>query len=212
MRTPFAEDAKMSAVPTPRFTLQEYAAREEIAEYKSEYYRGQIYAISGGTVRHNTISGNIFAALKKRLRDRGCRAFISDQRIRVPNDDFGTYPDVSVVCGHIETDEIDRNAITNPRLLVEVLSPSTESYNRGKKFDLYRDAESLREYILVSQDEPHVERFIKQGDGSWNLVVFKGLDATLELSSIACSISLAEIYEDVTFGPDGDSPALQRRE
>ncbi len=201
----------MSAVPTPRYTLQEYITREEVAEYKSEFYRGQIFAMSGGTVRHNTISINFATALKTRLRGGGCRAFTSDQRIRVPSDDFGTYPDVSVICGKIETDEIDRNAITNPRLLMEVLSPSTESYNRGKKFDLYRDAESLREYILVSQDEPHVERFIKQSDGSWNLVVFKGLESMLELPSISCSISLAEIYEDVTFGPEGDSPELQLR-
>lgn len=201
----------MSAVPTPRYTLQEYVAREEVAEYKSEFYRGQIFAMSGGTVRHNTISINFAAALKTRLRGSGCRAFASDQRIRVPSDDFDTYPDASVVCGELEIDEIDRNAITSPRLFVEVLSPSTESYNRGKKFDLYRDAESLREYILVSQDEPHVERFIKQSDGSWNLLVYKGLEAILELPSISCSIPLAEIFEDVVFGPEGDSPPLQLR-
>jgi Uma2 family endonuclease len=201
----------MPAVPTPRYTLQEYFAREQVAEYKSEFYRGQIFAMSGGTVRHNIISGNIFTGLKTRLRGKGCRAFTRDQRIRVPSDDFDTYPDASVVCGEIQLDEIDRHAIVNPRLLVEVLSPSTENYNRGKKFDLYRDAESLREYVLIAQDEPQVERFVKLDDGSWNLVVLKGLEAKLELSSIACSISLAEIYEDVTFGPEGDSRELQVR-
>jgi Uma2 family endonuclease len=201
----------MPAVPTPRYTLQEYFAREEVADYRSEYYRGEIFAMSGGSIRHNTICANTIAGLKSRLRGSTCRAFTSDQRIRVPADDFDTYPDVSVTCGEIELDTIDRHAIVNPRLLVEVLSPSTESYNRGKKFDLYRDAESLREYILVSQDEPLVERFIKQTDGSWNLVVYKGLEATLELPSISCSIPLAEIYEDVTFGPEGDSPAIQVR-
>lgn len=201
----------MSAVPTPRYTLQEYVAREEVAEYKSEFYRGEVFAMSGGTVRHNIISGNIFTGLKNRLRGSGCRPFTSDQRIRIPNDDFDTYPDASVVCGEIQLDEIDRNAIVNPRLLVEVLSPSTEKYNRGKKFDLYRDAESLREYILISQDEPHVERFVKQSDGSWNLMVYKGLDSALELPSLSCSIPLSEIYEDVNFDSEGDLPAIQSR-
>jgi Uma2 family endonuclease len=140
------------------------------------------------------------------LRGTPCRPYNSDQRIRIPANGLSTYPDVSVVCGEFQLDAQDREAIVNPRVIFEVLSKSTESYDRGKKFDLYRQLESLREYILVAQDEPHVERFVRQEDGSWLLNVYKGLDAVLELPTLACALPLAEIYEDVTFGPE-DSPS-----
>jgi Uma2 family endonuclease len=196
----------MSAVPEPRYTIEEYLARERVAPYKSEYYRGQIFAMAGGTPRHNTTGGNIFASLRGRLRGTHCRPYNSDQRIRIPTNGLSTYPDISVVCGELQLDPQDREAIVNPRVIFEVLSKSTESYDRGKKFDLYRQLESLREYILVAQDEPHVERFVRQEDGSWLLKVFKGLDAVLELPTLACALPLAEIYEDVTFGAE-DAPS-----
>ena len=164
--------------------------------------------MAGGTPRHNTTGGNIFASLRGRLRGTPCRPYSSDQRIRIPANGLSTYPNVSVVCGELQLDSQDRDAIVNPRVIFEVLSKSTESYDRGKKFDLYRQLESLREYILVTQDEPHVERFVRQNDGSWNLNVFKGLDALLELPTIACVLPLSEIYEDVTFGSEEDSSGL----
>jgi Uma2 family endonuclease len=192
----------MSAVQDRRYTVEEYLAREKVAPSKSEFYRGQIFAMSGGTPRHNTIGGNIFASLRGRLRGTPCRPFNSDQRIRIPANGLSTYPDVSVVCGELQLDAQDREAINNPRVIFEVLSKSTESYDRGKKFDLYRQLESLGEYILVAQEEPQVERFVRQEDGSWLLTVFKGLEAVLEISALYCLLPLSEIYEDVTFGPE----------
>ena len=192
----------MSAIPESRYTIEEYLARERVAPHKSEYYRGQIFAMSGGTPRHNTTAGNIFASLRGRLRGTPCRPYNSDQRIRVPANGLSTYPDVSVVCGELQLDSDDRDAIVNPPVIFEVLSKSSERYDRGKKFDLYRQLESLREYVLVSQDEPQVERFVRQEDGSWLLTVFKGLEVVLELSTLSCMLPLSEIYEDVTFGPE----------
>jgi len=192
----------MSAIPQPLYTLEEYLARERVAEERSEFYRGQIFAMAGGSPRRNTICLNIASALKRRLRGSPCRPFASDQRLRIPANGLSTYPDVSVVCGEMQFDEIDRDAIVNPKVLIEVLSPSTESYHRGKKFDLYRELTSLQEYVLVSQEEPMIERFVRQEDGDWLLTVFKGMDAVLELASVACELPFAEIYEDVAFGPD----------
>ncbi|WP_254510636.1 Uma2 family endonuclease [Anatilimnocola floriformis] len=192
----------MSAIPQPRYSFEEYLARERVAEERSEFYRGQIFAMAGGSPRHNTICLSIASALKSRLRGGPCRPFASDQRLRIPTNGLSTYPDISVVCGELKFNEIDHDAIVNPKVLVEVLSPSTESYNRGKKFDLYRELPSLQEYILVSQDEALVERFVRQDDGDWLLTVFKGMNSVLELGTIACHLSFAEIYEDISFGPD----------
>jgi Uma2 family endonuclease len=191
----------MSALLKPRYTVEEYLARERDAVGKSEYYRGQIFAMAGGSLRHNAISVNLVISLGGRLRGSSCRPCNSDQRIRIPANGLATYPDVSVVCGEVQVDAEDRDAIINPRIIFEVLSKSTESYDRGKKFDLYRQLDSLHEYILVNQDEPQVERFVRQQDGSWVLNVFKGLPAMLELQSIAAgALPLSEIYENVTFG------------
>jgi Uma2 family endonuclease len=198
----------MSAAPVTQYTLAEYLAREETAVYKSEFYRGQIFAMSGGTPRHNTASANILTALRGRLRGTPCRPFNSDQQIRIPANGLMTYPDVSVVRGELQLAPQAPNAIINPRVIFEVLSKSTDSYDRGKKFDLYRQLEFLREYVLIAQDEPHVERFVRQVDDSWLLTVFKGLDAVVELTTLNCALPLAEIYEDVTFGADEASSDL----
>lgn len=191
----------MSAVPRPLLTYQEYLARERSASSKSEFYRGQIFAMAGGSVRHNTISGNVFASLRSQLRGTTCRPFNSDQRIRIPANGLATYPDVAVVCGEFDVDAEDVDAITNPVVIFEVLSTTSESYDRGKKFDFYRQLESLREYILISQEEAQVERFVRQDDGSWNLTLFKGLESELKLQSLG-SLALAVIYEDVVFSSE----------
>ena len=195
----------MSAVPKPRFTFQEYLALERAAPTKSEYYRGEVFAMAGGSVRHNTIGGNVFASLRGRLRGSTCRPCNSDQRIRIPANGLATYPDVSVVCGDFQVDTEDHDAIVNPRVIFEVLSKSSERYDRGKKFDLYRQLDSLQEYILVSQDEPQVDRFVRQHDGNWMLTVLKGREAVLEFQTLAGTLLLSEIYEDVTFGPEEES-------
>ncbi len=192
----------MSAVPKLQFTFEEYLAMERVADGKSEYYRGQIFAMAGGSPRHNTISVNISSSLRGRLRGSACRPFNSDQRIRIQANGLTTYPDVSVICGEFQVDTVDRDAIVNPRVIFEVLSQSTESYDRGKKFELYRQLDSLEEYVLVSQDEALIERFSRQENGSWLLTVFKGLNAELELQTLTTILPLSEIYEDVKCGPE----------
>lgn len=199
----------MSAVAQPTYTYEEYLQRERVAPYKSEFFRGQIFAMSGGTPRHNLICVNIVSSLRTKLRGSPCRPYNSDQRIRIPLSGLATYPDVSVICGQLEPDRQDADAAINPRVLFEVLSPATEKYVRGKKFDFYRGLDSLQEYVLVSQEEPQVERFTRQQNGGWLLTVFKGLEAELDLSAIACRLSLAEIYEDITFGPADAGPDSQ---
>jgi Uma2 family endonuclease len=192
----------MSAVPENRFSLEEYLSRERVAEYKNEFYHGEIFAMTGGSPTHNDIGVNLVSSLKNRLRGSGCRPSASDQRIRIPANGLCTYPDASVVCSDREFDDIDTDAITNPVVIFEVLSKSTERYDRGKKFDLYRELESLREYVLVSQTEAQVERFIRQDDGDWLLTVLKGPEAILKFASFDVSLTLSEIYEDVEFQPE----------
>ena len=189
----------MSAVLRNRYTPQEYVALERSAQHKSEFYRGELFAMVGGSPRHNDIAGNIYHALRNLLKGRDCRPYHSDQRIRVNPAGLHTYPDVLVVCGQLELDEADVDAVTNPRIIFEVLSKSTESYDRGKKFELYRGMDSLAEYILVSQEEPHVERFVRQLDSSWRLTEAKGLAESLELTTISCRLALADIYDNVAF-------------
>ncbi len=198
----------MSAIPVTQHTLVEYLAREETAVYKSEFYRGQIFAMSGGTPEHNTVGGNVFAALRGRLRGSPCRPFNSDQRIRIPANGLTTYPDVAVVCGELQRDPLATSAINNPSVIFEVLSKSTENYDRSEKFQLYSQLDSFREYVLVAQDKPRVERFVRRDDGSWILTNFVGLDAVVELTTLGCSLTLAEIYEDVTFRPDEGTQRL----
>jgi Uma2 family endonuclease len=192
----------MSAVPKPKMTFEEYLARERLAAGKSEFYRGEVFAMAGGSPRHNAISVNLVACLRTRLRGSPCRPYNSDQRIRIPSNGLATYPDVSVICGDLKLDEQDRDAIVNASVILEVLSKSTESYDRGKKFDLYRELDSFREYILVSQDEPQIERFVRQEDGSWLLTVVKGAEAELRIQTLSCVLPLSEVYEDVKFGPE----------
>jgi len=192
----------MSAVPESRFSLEEYLSRERVAEYKSEFYQGEIFAMTGGSPTHNDISVNVVTSLRNSLRGSGCRPSASDQRIRIPANGLCTYPDASVVCGNRQLDDIDNDAITNPVVIFEVLSKSTERYDRGKKFDLYRELESLQEYVLVSQTESHFERFVRQDDGDWLLTVLKGPEALLKFASIDVSLTLSEIYEDVELQPE----------
>lgn len=180
-----------------RVSYAEYLEREIVATTKSEYYAGEIFAMAGGSRRHNAITGNIFAALYAKLSNSSCRTFLSDQRIRISSLDLATYPDVSVVCGELAGDKVDAEAITNPRVLIEVLSDSTESYDRGKKFDFYRQIGSLEEYVLVSQHEPVVERFRRQPNGDWILSVYKGVAAKLALTSVELEVPLSDIYRFV---------------
>ena len=183
------------------FAPAEYLRRERAAEYRSEYYAGEIFAMAGGSPRHSLIKINIGAMLRDRLLKQPCTPYNSDLRIRVPTGLY-TYPDVSVICGELEFDDEFKDTILNPTVLVEVLSPTTEAYDRGKKFDHYRRIESLREYVLVSQDEPRVERFLRNDDGTWTLAIASGLTESITLPSIGVTLPLSEVFIKVDFTAD----------
>ncbi len=177
----------------------EYLAIERQAPYRSEYYAGEIFAMAGGSPRHSRIKTNVLTQLNLRLQNQPCTPYDSDLRIRVPETNLYTYPDASVICGDLEFDDEQNDTVLNPTLIVEVLSPSTEAYDRGMKFDQYRRLESLREYVLVSQDAPRIERFLRNDDGTWNLAVVNGLEESVNLLSIGVTLPLAEVFLKVDF-------------
>jgi Uma2 family endonuclease len=178
---------------------EEYLAIERKAEYKSEYINGQMYAMAGGTPEHNLVAGNALTALNIALRERPCLVFNSDMKVRVPSSMKFHYPDAAVVCDKPCYADDERDVLLNPLLVVEVLSESTSAYDRGKKFQYYQELESFREYLLVAQDEPVVERFVKQPDGNWLYSKVAGLDQNIELVTLNCSLRLGDIYAKVNF-------------
>lgn len=193
----------MSVVPKHKTTVTDYLLAERRAERKSEYFAGEVFAMAGGSRSHNRIKENLVGELYARLKGISCQTFSSDQRVLVEETVLYAYPDVVVLCGEAAIDPLDRDTLTNPTALVEVLSASTERYDRGAKFRSYRRIPSLIEYILIAQDEAVCERFVRQIDGSWSLVSFAGFDASLEFTSINARIPLADIYAGVDF-PDSD--------
>ncbi len=197
----------MSTVPKSLMSEAEYLAFERQSRDKHEFYLGEIFAMSGASRKHNLIAGNLFGELRERLKDRRCEAYVGDMRVRVKPNGLYTYPDVVVVCGDPEFLDSDVDTLLNPTLLIEVLSDSTEKNDRGTKFKQYRQIPSLREYILVSQDEPLIEHFTRRGDTYWELTETAGLDSQLVLSSLGCQIPLAEIYSKVVFSPKDDDVA-----
>lgn len=190
----------MSAVPKPRYTLEEYLARERASEVRHEFYRGDVFVMAGASEAHNLIADNVTFGLRERLRDQGCRAYSSDMRVQVQPDGLYTYPDVVVACPPIEFLDESRDTLLNPQVIVEVLSKKTEKYDRGKKFDLYRELASLKQYVLISQVEARVSSFVRQADGvAWLMVPSDGMEATLDFPTIGCRMPLAEVYRDVDF-------------
>ncbi len=188
----------MATAALIHYTPEEYLALERLAEFKSEYIEGRIVALAGAPDAHTTISQNIQGELRIRFRGGPCRSWANEMRVQVEDGRRYTYPDVVAVCGEIQFRDRVRDTIINPVLIVEVLSPSTEAYDRGEKFKHYREIESLRDYVLVAQDRPLVERYTRHGD-FWPSQAVAGLDAELELTSVGCSIPLREIYENVEF-------------
>jgi Uma2 family endonuclease len=184
-------------------TPEQYLAIERAAETRSEYYNGRMYARAGGSPKHAFIIGNFAGEFRNALKKSACRVVSSDLRVCVSPDGLYTYPDIVVVCGPLQLLEGDQDTLLNPRVVVEVLSPSTEGYNRGFKSQQYRTIASLEEYALVSQSEPRVELFRRQPAGSWLLSEFIGLDAVCHFGSLDCGILLAEIYDKVSFGDEG---------
>jgi len=190
----------MSALPKRKnLTVDEYLAIERAAESKSEFFDGELFAMAGASHKHNEVNENLSIELGLRLRGSGCRSLSRDMRVRTDRSGLYCYPDLIIVCGKPEFADALDDILTNPTVIVEVLSPSTANYDRGTKFRLYQKIESLKEYILVAQDEAVIERFVRQADESWALVSFVGLDAVLPLISVPVRIPLADIYAGVEF-------------
>ena len=179
------------------FTPEQYLEMERAAQYKSEYLDGQIYAMAGATRRHNLIGLNIAISLGTQLRGKPCEAYSGDMRVQADQSRQYSYPDVVVVCGEPQFRDGREDTLLNPTVIVEVLSRSTEAYDRGEKFLCCRQMESLQEYLLVSQDERRIEQFTRQGDGSWRLTETREA-GTAALESVGCTLALDDVYDKVT--------------
>lgn len=190
------------ALPRPQYTAAEYLTFERASETKHEFIDGEIVAMAGGGRNHNEIIGNLFFHLRRMLAGGPCRPFLSETRVKAAGGRLYTYPDVSVVCGEAQFEDAALDTLLNPTVIIEVLSPSTESYDRGAKFRRYQTLPSLREYVLVGQDSAQVEHYVRQDDGSWRYVIVEGLEARLMLPTPGVALALSDVYERVEFQHD----------
>jgi len=187
----------MASQPRTFLTPEQYLAIERAAAYKSEYYAGEMFAMSGAREPHNLITVNLITELRRQLRHGACRVYMSDMRVRANASGLYTYPDATALCGTPQFLDDVRDTLLNPNLIAEVLSPSTEAYDRGRKFEHYRTIESLREYLLVSAERVSAELFTRQADSRWLLSAATNREDVLDLQSVGCRVALADLYEDV---------------
>ena len=188
------------------YTPQEYLTLEEAAAYKSEYYKGEIFQMAGGTFEHNSISANMIGVFKNKLRGRGCHTLTSDQRVHIVQHNHYTYPDASVVCGPPEHPPSQTNSVVNPVVIVEVLSDSTALYDHTAKFAFYRSIPTLQTYIMIDQYQVLVEVYQKAQENQWLYSAFNSLGDTVSLSAPDVSFVVADLYEDITFQPHQTMP------
>ncbi len=190
----------MSAMPKPhKLTVAEYFAKEEKAERKSEFFDGEMFMMAGASREHNILTRNLTFELHLRLRESSCQVFVADLRVKVDRTGLYTYPDLLIVCGTPEYAPENRNTLTNPKVVIEILSDSTERYDRTTKFRHYKQLPSVQEYVLVSQDEPLIERYTRQSDGTWAQTDFVGLDVQMKLATVEVSVPMADVYRGVEF-------------
>jgi Uma2 family endonuclease len=187
----------VSTQPKTFLTPEQYIEIERQAERKNEYYNGEMFAMAGAKEAHNTLVMNFGAGLHRQFRSRNCRVYQSEMRVRVSVTGLYTYPDVVAVCGERRFLDDQTDTLLNPDLLVEVLSPSTEAYDRGRKFEQYKTLESLREYLLVASDRMHVDLYTRQPDGRWLLTSADKPEDSLALESVEAQLTLADLYENV---------------
>ena len=183
-----------------KISIEEYLEMENAAVEKSEYYKGEIFAMSGAKVPHNIIAGNLFIGLGLKLKGKKCKPFNGDQRIHIPSNTLFTYPDISIICGEIITLNNDDYNVLHPTVIIEVLSRSTKNYDRGEKFKLYRDIPTLKEYILVDSQSIHIETFRLNENGHWELQEYNLLSDVIIIKAIDETVSLSEIYDGVRIG------------
>lgn len=185
-----------------RYTLDEYFEIEENTEYRNEYYKGYIYAMAGGTPNHALIINNVSTTLKNLLKGSGCKTYSSELKLYIEAEDLVTYPDKMVICGPLKMVEKRNDAVTNPITIVEVLSKSTQNYDKIGKFEMYQKLESLQEYILVDQYRILVHYYHRTGPDEWKLHTYRQLEDVLELETLKIKVPLAEIYDEVEFKPE----------
>jgi Uma2 family endonuclease len=189
----------MSSVSKTLLTPLEYLARERKAEFRSEFYRGEMFAMAGASWEHTLIKDNTAHEARKQLDEGPCRVLTSDLRVKVDATGLYTYPDIIIVCDEPRFEDRILDTLLNPRCLMEVLSDSTEKYDRGAKFKHYRQVPSLQEYVLIAQNEALVERHVRQPNGDWLMTEFRGLEQTLGLTSVPAKIALTDVYRGVEF-------------
>jgi Uma2 family endonuclease len=190
----------VASEPKRRYTLDEYLALERESDARYEFWNGEVFAMSGGTVQHDRIMGNLFNLLEAQLRGRGCRTFTNNMQLKVPSAPPYRYADGSVVSGQVDTERFSGNdLLLNPTLIFEVLSPTTEGYDRGDKFSHHKSIPSFREYLLVAQHRPHVTHYFREDGGTWRYEEFNDLADTVHLVAACASVALKDIYRDVDF-------------
>jgi len=190
----------MSLQPPHGYTLEEYFALEQVSEIRYEYWQGEVFAMSGASPAHGQIQINLITLLRSQLRGRPGRLFSSDMRLKVPSRPPYRYPDLSALCGEPVFELIGGlEVLINPTLIVEILSPTTEAFDRGDKFTHYKSIPSFREYLLIAQHRPHVGQYIKQNDTVWSYQEFNDLSAALYVSALDCRLVLEELFQDVVF-------------
>ena len=193
----------MSLQPERRSTLEEYLVLERDSEVRYEYWNGEVFAMSGGTLHHDRIMGNVFELLRGQLRQRDCEVFTNNMQIKVPAAPPYRYADGSVVCGQVEVERFNNNdLLLNPLLLWEVLSSSTEAYDRGDKVTYYKSIASFREYLLIAQHRPHITHYVKQPAGTWAYEEVNDLSDNLFLPPLDCALALSAVYRDVEFSQE----------
>ncbi|MCC7439774.1 MAG: Uma2 family endonuclease [Armatimonadetes bacterium] len=198
----------MDALPRKHLTQEEYLAIERAAQWKSEYYQGEMFAMAGTSRNHARISFNMVASAGGQLLAKGCEGYVSDMRVLVQQSGLYTYPDIAIVCGKPEFQDAQLDTLLNPVAIIEILSPSTEAYDRGEKFRLYRQLASLKEYVLVSQEKAFVDQYIRDEEGRWFVLMTQGIESVLTLQSCGVSIPMRALYDRVEFS-EGMGKTLQ---
>lgn len=188
----------MSRQIKPYITSEEYLAFERSSEYKSEYLNGEIFAMTGASRKHNLIATNIVVSLGNQLMGRSCELYVSEMRVKVNAVGLYTYPDLAVVCGEPQLEDEYFDTLLNPTVLIEILSKSTERYDRIAKSDYYRRLTSLAEYLLIAQEQYRVEQYTRQSDDHWLLTEIHSLEGVVDLQSIECSLQLRDVYEKIS--------------
>ena len=194
----------MASIPVTKVTEEEYLRLDRAAEVRSEFLNGEMWAMSGASMRHSRIATNLTAELHASLRGGKCQVFSSDLRVRVALRRMYAYPDATVVCGKPLLADDRQDILLNPTAIFEVLSPSTESYDRGAKFRNYLTIETLKDYLLLDQSAMHVEQYTRAADGAWTFRAYDKPEDQLKIDSIGASISLARVYDGVEFAPPED--------